>query len=273
MRLSYATFTNAGSRLNNEDSLGFDVQSGAQGDVPGGAQNRAPDGVQVGTQSGTITNAQTAFFAVADGLGGHNGGEMASSIAIAEALAAFREMPEDLSTCFERGQQSILRTQAQDSAASDMKTTLTLLRISGARVQWGHIGDTRLYWFVSGHLRCHTLDHSVPQMLAALGEIREQDIRHHEDRNRLLKVMGIEWPEPRYELADEVALSGEDSFLLATDGFWEYVDEKEMERARRFAVSPEHWLKRMLRMAEKNARGHDRDNHTAIAVFMRGDQR
>ncbi|MDR1422293.1 MAG: protein phosphatase 2C domain-containing protein [Coriobacteriales bacterium] len=245
MKLSYAVYTNPGGRDGNEDSYG------------------------VATNDGCETGAEAWLFVVADGLGGHGGGETASALAVEQALAAFEADPDNLAACFERGQEAILSRQATDTAVKDMKTTMVALSIKDDQAAWGHIGDSRLYWFTGGHLRTRTLDHSVPQILVATGEIREEDIRHHEDRNRLIKAMGIEWPTPAYELAEVVQLAGNDSFLLATDGFWEYVEEKDMERALRHAVSPSIWLRRMLVVGKKNACGHDRDNYTAIAVFAR----
>jgi serine/threonine protein phosphatase PrpC len=177
--------------------------------------------------------------------------------------------PGALNAAFLDSQEAILREQQLRNARGEMKTTLTLLTIVGSQAQWGHIGDTRLYWFTDSRLKQRTLDHSVPQMLVATGEIREKDIRGHEDRNRLLRVMGIEWLSPRYELSEQVTLNGSDSFLLCTDGFWGYVSEKAMLRALKSARTPESWLAQMLAVAERNALGHNRDNFSAIAVFVR----
>lgn len=69
-------------------------------------------------------------------------------------------------------------------------------------MQWGHVGDSRLYYFKNGKIVKRTLDHSVPQMLVARGEIDEKEIRHHPDRNRLVRVMGMEWDEPKYQVSE-----------------------------------------------------------------------
>ena len=240
--IKYASVSEIGNRTNNEDCIAALVQ------------------------------APQAFFAVADGLGGHGKGEVASQLAVNKALEAYAQSEggvSPLSVCFEYGQQAILLEQQQLDARGDMKTTLALLTIKGNQAQWGHIGDTRLYWFVGNRLQQRTLDHSVPQMLVATGEIREKDIRKHEDRNRLLRVMGIEWSSPRYEIAEKITLTGNDSFLLCTDGFWEYVNEKVMQHSLRAAQTANAWLQAMLAEAERNSRGCDRDNYSAIAVFIR----
>ena len=148
-----------------------------------------------------------------------------------------------------------------------MKTTLVVLLTDGNRMQWAHIGDSRLYYFKGGKLKQRTLDHSVPQMLVAAGEIREEEIRFHPDRNRLLRVMGTEWDSPRYKVEDPVACSGKDALLLCTDGFWEWIVEKEMRAALKRSKSPAEWLERMEREIRKNGAGKGMDNYSAVAVF------
>jgi serine/threonine protein phosphatase PrpC len=252
MKISYSSISEVGSRQNNEDCIA--ILSGA---------------------------SQDSLFALADGLGGHGCGEVASQMAVQAALKTFEanagrddsmKQPGDLlAECFQNSQDAIMLEQQLNNISGEMKTTLVLLQISasGKLAQWGHIGDSRLYWFSNGKLSQRTLDHSVPQMLVVSGEIREKDIRRHEDRNRLLRVMGMEWHSPKYQIANAVSLSGNDSFLLCTDGFWEYINERQMQRYLRAAKTPEDWLNAMLKKAEKSARGSTRDNFSAITVFVR----
>ena len=88
----------------------------------------------------------------------------------------------------------------------------------------------------------HTLDHSVPQMLAAIGEIKENEIRHHPDRNRLLRVLGTEMEEPRHQKSEWMEKQTHQAFLLCSDGFWELINEKKMEWCLKWAKSPEQWF-------------------------------
>ena len=133
-----------------------------------------------------------------------------------------------------------------------MKTTCTVLMIGENGIFRGHVGDSRIYYFRNGKMEDRTLDHSVPQLLAQAGRIREKDIRHHPDRNRLLRVMGIEWDEPRFELADTLEKGKRQAFLLCSDGFWELVDEKKMMACLKKADSPETWLRQMEQIVLKN---------------------
>lgn len=211
--------------------------------------------------------------ALADGLGGHGAGEIASRCAVDTARRVFT-MPiqpdgEVLARCMQAAQDELMQLQVQQNRRQDMKTTLVLLHITGGKARWAHVGDSRLYLFSGTGLSARTLDHSVPQMLAAQGEIRERDIRFHEDRNRLTRVLGIEWDSPRYELSAELLLAPPQSFLLCSDGFWEYVDEREMVRTLRRSETPDDWLAGMVSMVLQNGKGHNMDNYSAIAVFIR----
>lgn len=240
--ISYDLLTDVGSRGNNEDSVGM-FQSG-----------------------------EAFCFVLADGLGGHGKGELASRIAVDQAIAAFAQegcaSGECLSRCFLNGQSAIQEMQKQDRTASDMKTTCVLLQIGPDLIQWGHIGDSRLYYFKNRKLIARTLDHSVPQMMVAAGQIKEKHIRNHPDRNRLLRVMGIEWDEPKFQLGEPVVREEGQVFLLCSDGFWELIDEKKMISCLKKADSPKEWLLRMEEAIQKQGRGRDMDNYSAVAVWI-----
>lgn len=106
-------------------------------------------------------------------------------------------------------------------------------------------------------------------MLVNQGEIRERDIRFHEDRNRLTRVLGMEWDAPRYTASEEMLLAPPATFLLCSDGFWELIDEKEMSRQLKKSATPGEWLQRMEEIVLQNGQGKRMDNYSAIAVFVR----
>ena len=116
-------------------------------------------------------------FVLADGLGGHGKGEVASQLAVESAVKIFAVKgagTESLEASFQDAQKEILTKQQEDITARDMKTTLVILHVGADRIWWGHIGDSRLYLFQNGKLAQRTLDHSVPQMLVAAGQIKEK---------------------------------------------------------------------------------------------------
>ena len=104
-------------------------------------------------------------------------------------------------------------------------------------------------------------------MLALAGEIKEKEIRHHPDRNRLLKVLGTE-SMGKYEESEEIVRGGRQAFLLCSDGFWELIDEKKMESTLRSSSTPQEWLDAMERIVIRNGRGIQMDNYSAITVWI-----
>ena len=104
------------------------------------------------------------------------------------------------------------------------------------------------------------------------GEIKDKQIRSHPDRNRLLRVMGVEWEKSKYELSEEGALNDGDAFLMCSDGFWEPITEKEMCRLLKKSNSVEDWLNAMQITVKTNGKETNMDNNTAIAVLYRKDK-
>lgn len=212
-------------------------------------------------------------FFLADGLGGHEKGEVASKTAVEQAILQFEAMgliEDTLPNIFYAGQKAILEQQEKDHGKQGMKTTMTALLIGEQQIQWGHVGDSRIYYFQNNRLITRTLDHSVPQMLVAVGEIKEKDIRRHPDRNRLLKVMGIEWDSERpvFQLAEPIPRKGKQAFLMCSDGFWELINEKEMVSCLKKSKSVEDWMCQMEVLVKEHGEGTNMDNYSAVAVWI-----
>ena len=132
------------------------------------------------------------IFALADGLGGCGFGSLASRTAVESLFCGQTDWKDErfFDTAFMTAQQAVLEEQQANVQAASMSTTMVVLRLRGKKAQWAHVGDSRLYRFHGWSLREQTRDHSVPQMLADLGQIKQDQIRHHADRNRLLTVLG-----------------------------------------------------------------------------------
>ena len=243
MTLTYNVFTNIGSREVNEDCVG------------------------------QIVSPEGHCFIVADGLGGHGHGERASAIAVESGLNTYVNVggADVLAKSFELAQNRVLGEQELNPLVADMKTTMVDLVIGiNGMASWGHIGDSRLYMFRNGMICAHTSDHSVPQMLVNLGEISFEQIRGHEDRNRLIRVIGSPWEGKSYELSNEVPIKPGDAFLLCTDGFWELLDEMDMQRTLKMAKTVEQWMNLMVEIVMRNGAAVDMDNNSAIAVWVNG---
>jgi serine/threonine protein phosphatase PrpC len=216
-------------------------------------------------------SGRSGCWVLADGLGGHHGGATASRVAVESVLAAFGQNPEVSSEalCAHIGlaNQAVLERQQSEPELQSMRTTIVALLASPDAAVWAHVGDSRLYRFY-GKACERTKDHSVPQRLADAGEIREDQIRFHEDRNRLLRSLGSR-ADAGVETgrADRAPRAG-DAFVLASDGFWEWLTEAEMAEDLRSSFTSKKWLGKMeARIQGRAAAGHD--NYSAIGVMVR----
>lgn len=214
----------------------------------------------------------TYGFVLADGLGGYGNGDVASNF-VSDCVCAAIEGTADCSgrfidNCFQTAQ-DMLMDEKQASGLMSIKTTLVTLIITGDIARWGHIGDSRLYVFRGGKVLKQTLDHSVPQLLALNGKIKEKDIRRHPERNMLLRAMGDEWNQPDYEIDErEFKVKVGDFFLLCSDGFWDWIDEKTMLKVLKAGGSVFDMLDRMRLIVEQNGCGSEMDNYSAILVSV-----
>lgn len=211
----------------------------------------------------------TAVFVLADGLGGCGHGELASQTAVESVISRF-SWDHDRNGFFEKvvegAQNAVLAKQEAVPEAAKMSTTLVVLKLENGYAQWAHIGDSRMYHFRNEKVKSQTLDHSVPQMLVRMGEIKPDEIRHHPDRNRLLHTIGRKWEQKHYVVSEPVPVKPGDAFLLCSDGFWEYIEEKIMCRELKRAENTTEWLDAMMKIVEKNGKDSDMDNYTAICV-------
>lgn len=214
-----------------------------------------------------LLEQNNAWVYVGDGLGGYAGGKQASETAADALMKICRKnslmSDENLTQAADLANQAVFKLQKERSG--NMKTTVVFLVVENRQARWAHVGDSRLYHFKAGALKSQTRDHSVSQMAVMMGEITPDEIRFHEDRNRVLRALGGDNARP--ELSAPVSLSGgEDAFLLCTDGFWEYVYEEEMEDTLSRANDPQQWLDAMLQIHSSRI-PEGNDNFTAAVLF------
>lgn len=238
-----ATLSSPGGRPDNQDALGYRMSNGS------------------------------GCWTVADGLGGHRGGELASRVAVDAVLSSFDEnsliTEEALGAHMVRANRAVLERQASEPGLTHMRTTIVTLIASEERAMWAHAGDSRLYWFRNGRICEQTLDDSVPQRLVAAGEISADQIRFHEDRSRLLNSLGSREQATITNRDMPEKVERRDAFLLASDGFWECVTEPEMEADFGAAKDAKSWIGKMESRVKQRA-GADHDNYSAIAVRVLG---
>lgn len=238
--LTHAILTNPGGRPVNEDSVG------------------------------AFESGNNHLFVLCDGLGGHGMGDVASKLVVdvfADQFMKTDDMVNFLGQAFSASQQLLMTEQIEHGARHKMKTTAVALATDESTAYLGHIGDSRIYVFSHNKVKYRTLDHSIPQMLVLSREIKESEIRNHPDRNLVLRVLGIPWDEPMYELSSPMPLKKCEAFLLCSDGFWELIEEKDMCRLLKQANTPQEWLILMADIVKKNGEDRNMDNYSAIAVW------
>lgn len=236
MKLSVYSYTSRGGRAHNEDSLRCSC------------------------------DGERGIFALADGLGGHNKGEVAARLAaetICEGGTGCLPDGNGLLERFQTANRRILDAQ-REPGQEEMRTTAAALVLENGHACWAHIGDSRVYRVSGGTITQATRDHSVTYMKYLGGEISYMDVCHDDDRSSLLRVLGKASCAP--EGGSGPAAPG-DAFLLCSDGFWEFVYNEEMLADRLKARTPEDWARLMLlRHIRRTPSGND--NFSLITIFV-----
>ena len=135
-------------------------------------------------------------YVVADGMGGHAAGEVASHILVKSVRESLSGLPhieeQDLREAIHRANHEILATVAQHPDCQGMGTTATMLHIEEGRAFWAHVGDSRLYLLHGESLQQITRDHSYVEDLVEHGELTEAEARIHPQKNMLTRAVGVE---------------------------------------------------------------------------------
>lgn len=181
---------------------------------------------------------QFGIFAVADGVGGAQAGEVASQMAVEILSEAFVNMPEGsdpeevMRAAISKANEAIFEMANQLAQLSKMATTIVALHLRGDVATIGHVGDSRLYRFVpDGRIVQETLDHSIVAEEVRAGRMTEEQAANHPSRNIISRALGAE-PSVEIDLKTIMIEPGT-SFLLCTDGITRHVSDEEMARVLR----------------------------------------
>jgi protein phosphatase len=207
--------------------------------------------------------AEPPLYAVADGLGGHQAGEIASRVAV-DSLAEDAPASNDaaaLGRAVERANDAVLDAADQGLGREGMGTTLTAAVVRGTRITLGHVGDSRAYLLHEGTLSRITEDHSVVADMIRGGTLTEEEARVHPSRSVITRALGSD-EDMRADTRDIVAQAG-DVLLLATDGLHGMLTDAEIGEVLDSASDPTSAAKALIAAANK-AGGSD--NITVVVV-------
>jgi protein phosphatase len=218
-------------------------------------------------------------YIVADGMGGHAAGEVASGLAIRgaveEIMREYLTATLDLDADYDEGWvREIMRRAAlqanqyvlneAQARGNDMGTTLTMALVVGDRATIANVGDSRTYRYRDGKLERLTRDHSLVMRLVEIGQISEEDIYTHPQRSAVLRSLGDK-DDIEVDLFNERLRPG-DALLLCSDGQWEMTHDPEMEQIlSRYAGDPQQICQQLIEAA--NQAGGE-DNITSVLVMF-----
>jgi serine/threonine protein phosphatase PrpC len=213
----------------------------------------------------------TLLLVVADGMGGHAGGEIAAQIAVRLFIERFQQEAKPvLRNPLKFLQETMVRAHAalgsyanQFSMLETPRTTCVAAVVQASHAYWAHAGDSRFYLFRQGNLIGATKDHSKVQYLVDQGLIAVADMAEHPDRNKVFSCLGG-LVEPVIDVSRRTPLRNGDVMVLCTDGVWGALPQGEiatwLTSAPILAAAP-----KMMDQAEMRG-GPDGDNLSAVVV-------
>jgi protein phosphatase len=176
--------------------------------------------------------ARGRLLVVADGMGGHEGGQVASGIAVEVVRRTWSTgsgHPSDiLIAAIADAQNAILDYAREHSQLAGMGTTCTAAAVLGDRLYYAHVGDSRLYLIRDGEIRLLTHDQSLVQRLVDRGVITPEEAADHPDRNVLVSALGMRGSVSADVSAEGIPLKSGDVLLLCTDGLHGLVNDAEL---------------------------------------------
>lgn len=212
---------------------------------------------------------------VADGAGGHGGGDVASAIARDAVLRGFEAAPtleaDAVRSLAETANRRIVERQSEGGSLARMRSTLVLAAVDldRARMVWVHSGDSRAYLFRNGTIVARTTDHSLVQQMVRGGMLGDEEARRHPRRSVLLSALGSNDGDVVIDVSDPLRLEEGDLLLLCSDGVWEPLGDALLSEAACSCVSPFHWIDRLEKAIAAIA-DPDQDNFSALVARVGG---
>jgi PPM family protein phosphatase len=214
--------------------------------------------------------AEPPLFAVADGMGGAQAGELASSLAAAalkDSQAPGGGGEGRVDELIQQANRRVYERQSQDAAASGMGTTMTVALVEDGRVAFGHVGDSRAYLIRGGALEQLTEDHSLVAELVRSGKLSPEEAEGHPQRSVITRALGTD-PDVDVDTFSIETKPG-DLFLICSDGLTSMVDDETiLEEVARNRHDLKSAAKALVRAANK---GGGEDNITVVFFEIGGE--
>jgi serine/threonine protein phosphatase PrpC len=214
------------------------------------------------------------LMVVADGLGGHAGGDLAAEALTQTAVNAFHRIKQPLITqpsaflalTILQAHNAIIQYARAHDPELQPRTTCVLCLVQDGYAYWAHVGDSRLYHFRGNKVLTRTLDHTATERLREDGVITEEEMLSHPEKSRLLKCVGGP-RKPSISIGEETPLQRGDTLLLCSDGVWEAFAENELGRYLTYD-SLDEGIEEMVIEAEQRRR-ESCDNMSAVCLRWR----
>ena len=191
---------------------------------------------------------------VADGMGGHNAGDLASRYTV-ESMVDYIEKAEEkrpiplLSMAIHHANDLVMEKSRTDRALEGMGTTVVAATIQDEYLYVANVGDSRLY-LIDQEIEQITRDHSLVEEMIRMGELQRQDARSHPDRNVITRAIGVHSP-VKIDFFD-MKLEKGDRILLCSDGLTNMIDDDEILRIVKKCSSPKEAAQRLVTEANKS---------------------
>jgi serine/threonine protein phosphatase PrpC len=212
------------------------------------------------------------LMVVADGMGGHQLGEVAAEMAVKAITEAFQRLAvpalanptKFLLEHIQQVHDMIEHYTHANELLESPRTTIVVAIVQFGMLYCAHVGDSRLYHFRDGHLLYRTEDHSMVQSLFSKGMISKEEMLHHPYRHKIYSCLGGD-ESPKIELAERQELLEGDTILLCTDGVWGAISDEQIKQILSGNIIS-HNITKLLDEAELNAKPDQGDNMTAIGL-------
>ncbi|MCD7817735.1 MAG: Stp1/IreP family PP2C-type Ser/Thr phosphatase [Lachnospiraceae bacterium] len=194
------------------------------------------------------------LMVVADGMGGHNGGDLASRYTV-ESIIEYLEQAQGerpiplLSEAIHYANDRVIEKASTDKSLEGMGTTVVAAVVEDEYLYVANVGDSRLY-LIDQEIAQITRDHSLVEEMIRMGELQRKDARSHPDKNVITRAVGVKVP-VRVDFFD-VKLEAGDYILLCSDGLTNMVDDSEILQIVRKYGSPKEAAQHLVNEANKN---------------------